>query len=48
MFDLYLSLQDIIFVIQEKKHENFTREGNDLVYTLRVDLKDILKGVILI
>jgi len=37
---------DIIFVIQEKKHENFTREGNDLVYTLRVDLKDILKGVL--
>jgi len=33
---------DVVFVISEKKHDCFTREGNDLVFVHRLDLKDAL------
>ncbi|MFN3973556.1 MAG: J domain-containing protein, partial [Gemmobacter sp.] len=36
---------DIVFVIQEKPHERFTREGNDLVYKPRVTLAQAFAGV---
>jgi len=33
---------DIIFVVKEKKHDRYTREGNDLVYSFDVPLKEVL------
>ncbi|BGP42464.1 Molecular chaperone (DnaJ super) [Rhodotorula kratochvilovae] len=36
--------QDIVFVIEEKPHATFKREGDDLVYTLKVPLVDALAG----
>lgn len=38
---------DIIFVLQEKPHPHFTREGNDLIYTHRLPLVDALCGTVL-
>lgn len=38
------SSQDIVFVIEEKPHETFTREGDDLVLTVKVPLVDALSG----
>jgi len=35
---------DIQFVLEEKPHSRFKREGNDLVYRHRVKLKDALLG----
>ena len=35
---------DIVFVIDEKPHERFKREGNNLVYTAKVGLADALCG----
>jgi DnaJ family protein B protein 4 len=35
---------DIIFMIDEKPHPQFKREGNDLVYTHRLPLVDALAG----
>ncbi|CAI7873218.1 unnamed protein product [Closterium sp. NIES-54] len=35
---------DITFVIDEKPHDRFTRDGNDLVYTCKVPLVDALTG----
>ena len=35
---------DVIFVIAEKPHETFRREGNDLHYTHRLPLLDALCG----
>jgi len=35
---------DIIFVIQEKEHESWVREGNDLVKTIDLSLSDALCG----
>ena len=35
---------DIVFVIEEKPHPVFTREGNDLVYTAKLPLVDALCG----
>lgn len=35
---------DIVFVIEEKPHPVFAREGNDLVYTARLPLVDALCG----
>jgi DnaJ family protein B protein 4 len=29
---------DAIFIIREKEHQNFTREGNDLIFTINLDL----------
>ena len=36
--------QDVQFVIKEQTHDIFKREGNDLLYTARVSLKDALVG----
>ncbi|GAA6007289.1 hypothetical protein JCM10207_001572 [Rhodosporidiobolus poonsookiae] len=36
--------QDMVFVIEEKAHPTFKREGDDLVYTLKVPLVDALSG----
>ncbi|KAI3881038.1 hypothetical protein MKW92_046282 [Papaver armeniacum] len=35
---------DLVFVIDEKPHSTFTREGNDLVVTERMSLVDALTG----
>ena len=35
---------DLVFVIAEKPHERFTREGNNLVYKARLSLADALCG----
>eukprot|EP01103_Thecamoeba_quadrilineata_P005952 TRINITY_DN15697_c0_g1_i1.p1 TRINITY_DN15697_c0_g1~~TRINITY_DN15697_c0_g1_i1.p1 ORF type:complete len:345 (+),score=91.45 TRINITY_DN15697_c0_g1_i1:35-1069(+) len=35
---------DLIFVINEKPHEYFKRDGNDLIYTCSVNLKQALVG----
>ncbi|GAA5933625.1 hypothetical protein JCM10213_008550 [Rhodosporidiobolus nylandii] len=36
--------QDMVFVIEEKPHPLFKREGDDLVYTFKVPLVDALSG----
>ncbi|TYZ58301.1 hypothetical protein PybrP1_009334 [[Pythium] brassicae (nom. inval.)] len=36
--------QDIVFVIKEKPHDKFKREGDHLVYRARLSLKDALLG----
>jgi DnaJ family protein B protein 4 len=35
---------DIVFVIEEKKHPQFERDGNDLIKTVVVDLHEALLG----
>ncbi|KAL5223427.1 hypothetical protein ABZP36_028140 [Zizania latifolia] len=35
---------DIVFIIEEKPHEIFTREGNDLVITEKISLVEALTG----
>lgn len=35
---------DLIFVIAEKEHSRFKREGNDLVHTANITLRDALTG----
>ncbi|KAI7732413.1 hypothetical protein M8C21_028320 [Ambrosia artemisiifolia] len=35
---------DLIFVIDEKPHDTFKRDGNDLVFTKRITLLDALTG----
>ncbi|KAG6862477.1 hypothetical protein C0995_000023 [Termitomyces sp. Mi166 len=37
--------QDLVFVVEEKPHEVFTREGNDLVARVPVPLVDALAGI---
>lgn len=37
--------QDLVFVVEEKPHEVFTREGDDLICRLRIPLVDALTGV---
>lgn len=36
--------QDLHFVVEEKKHPLFTREGDDIHFTLELDLKEALTG----
>lgn len=36
--------QDLHFIIEEKPHETFKRDGDDLIYTFRVPLVDALTG----
>ncbi|CUS21039.1 LAQU0S02e04412g1_1 [Lachancea quebecensis] len=36
--------QTMQFIIQEKQHENYTRDGNDLIYTLPLTFKESLLG----
>lgn len=35
---------DVVFVVQEKQHPQFTREGNDLNHTFDISLRDALCG----
>lgn len=37
--------QDLVFVVEEKPHDVFTREGDDLICRLRIPLVDALTGV---
>ncbi|KAF3924965.1 hypothetical protein AA313_de0200095 [Arthrobotrys entomopaga] len=37
-------MQDLHIILEEKPHERFTREGDDLVTTLDITLKDALTG----
>ena len=39
--------QDIVFVVKEKPHLDFTRVGNDLYYTAHISLKEALVGTTL-
>ncbi|CZR60073.1 related to DNAJ-like protein homolog [Phialocephala subalpina] len=36
--------QDLHFVVEEKKHPLFTRDGDDIHYTIDLDLKEALTG----
>lgn len=36
--------QDIVFVLEEKPHATYKRDGDDLVYTYKVPLVDALSG----
>lgn len=33
---------DIVFIVKQKPHSKFTREGNDLIYTVPISLRDAL------
>ena len=35
---------DLVFEIDEKKHPHFTRDGNDLIKTVKIDLVDAMCG----
>lgn len=35
---------DVVFVVKEKKHDRFTRDGDNLHYTARISLADALGG----
>ena len=37
---------DIVFVLDEKPHETFTRDNNDLIYVHKVPLRDALTGTV--
>ncbi|KAG2110237.1 uncharacterized protein F5147DRAFT_689724 [Suillus discolor] len=37
--------QDLVFVVEDKPHDVFTREGDDLICRLRIPLVDALTGV---
>lgn len=39
-----ITAADIVFVVEEKKHPTFEREGNDLIKTVVVDLHEALLG----
>ncbi|KAK3685007.1 DnaJ domain-containing protein [Podospora appendiculata] len=36
--------QDLVFIVEEKPHALYTREGDDLVHTVDLDLKEALTG----
>ncbi|CAK7220662.1 Molecular chaperone (DnaJ super) [Sporothrix curviconia] len=36
--------QDLVFIVEEKKHALFTRDGDDIVATVDLDLKEALTG----
>lgn len=36
--------QDLVFVVEEKPHDRFVRDGNDLVATVKIPLVDALTG----
>ncbi|TFK36659.1 hypothetical protein BDQ12DRAFT_686291 [Crucibulum laeve] len=36
--------QDLVFVVEEKPHETFSREGNDLICRLKIPLVEALTG----
>jgi DnaJ homolog subfamily B member 4 len=35
---------DLVFIIKEQHHTRFVRQGNDLVYTYKIRLRDALCG----
>jgi DnaJ homolog subfamily B member 4 len=39
-----ITAADIVFIVDEKPHEVFTREGNDLVMTQKISLAEALTG----
>lgn len=43
--DVGITPGDIVFVIKEKQHDVFTRDGNNLVKTVNITLKQALIGV---
>jgi DnaJ family protein B protein 4 len=36
---------DVLFVLEEKQHSYYTRDGNDLIYTAKITLAQALTGV---
>jgi len=36
--------QDLVFIVEEKPHPLFTRDGDDIVHTVDLDLKEALTG----
>jgi len=36
--------QDVVFVVEEKPHDRFKREGDNLIYILKVPLVEALTG----
>lgn len=36
--------QDLVFVVEEKPHDRFTRDGNDLITNVKIPLVDALTG----
>lgn len=36
--------QDLVFIVEEKKHPLFTRDGDDIVHVVDLDLKEALTG----
>ncbi|KAK3378442.1 hypothetical protein B0H63DRAFT_247498 [Podospora didyma] len=36
--------QDLVFIVEEKPHPLYTRQGDDLVFTIELDLKEALTG----
>ena len=36
---------DIVFIIRDKPHPNFKREGSDLKYTCQISLKEVRKNL---
>ncbi|CAK7563439.1 MAG: Molecular chaperone (DnaJ super) [Sporothrix epigloea] len=36
--------QDLVFIVEEKKHPLYTRDGDDVVATVELDLKEALTG----
>lgn len=36
--------QDLVFVVEEKPHDRFTRDGNDLIANVKIPLVDALTG----
>jgi len=44
-FEDPVGLQDVVFVVREKRHEHFRRRGNDLQYTCELSRKDVRDGI---
>ena len=42
--DGHVSSQTIAFIVEEKPHDRFKREGDNLVYTVKVPLVEALTG----
>lgn len=38
------SVQDVVFVVEEKPHERFKRDGDDIIATVKIPLVDALCG----
>ncbi|KAL1870805.1 hypothetical protein VTK73DRAFT_2434 [Phialemonium thermophilum] len=36
--------QDLVFIVEEKPHAMFTRDGDDIIHTIDLDLKEALTG----